>query len=91
MKIITIGLDISKSVFQVYAEDGAGAVVLQKRLRRGQVEPFFAKLAAVADRHRGVRLGALLGTDAAGAGARGAAASGRLREAVCPSQQDRCA
>ena len=45
MKIITIGLDISKSVFQVYAEDGAGAVVLQKRLRRGQVERFFAKLA----------------------------------------------
>lgn len=45
MKIIMIGLDISKSVFQVYAEDGAGAVVLQKRLRRGQVEPFFAKLA----------------------------------------------
>jgi hypothetical protein len=25
MKSITIGLDISKSVFQVYAEDGAGA------------------------------------------------------------------
>ena len=39
-----IGLDIGKSVFQVHAEDSAGTVVLQKRLRRGQVEAFFAKL-----------------------------------------------
>ena len=44
MNDITIGLDISKSVFQVHAEDCAGAVVLAKRLRRGQVEAFFAKL-----------------------------------------------
>jgi transposase len=40
-----IGLDIAKSVFQVHGEDAAGQVVLQKRLRRSQVAPFFAKLA----------------------------------------------
>lgn len=45
MNAITIGLDIGKSIFQVHAEDGEGKVVLQKRLRRSQVEAFFAKLA----------------------------------------------
>ena len=44
MHATMIGLDIGKSVFQVHAEDSAGTVVLQKRLRRGQVEAFFAKL-----------------------------------------------
>ena len=44
MQAITIGLDIAKSVFQVHGEDSSGKVVLQKRLRRGQVAAFFAKL-----------------------------------------------
>lgn len=44
MQAITIGLDIAKSVFQVHGEDASGKVVLQKRLRRGQVAAFFAKL-----------------------------------------------
>jgi transposase len=44
-KVTTIGLDIAKNVFQVHGVDEAGQVVLQRRLRRGQVEPFFAKLA----------------------------------------------
>ena len=39
-----IGLDIAKSVFQVHGEDAQGRVVLQKRLRRGQMLAFFAKL-----------------------------------------------
>jgi transposase len=46
MQVITIGLDIAKSVFQVHGEDtSSGKIVLQKRLRRGQVAGFFAKLA----------------------------------------------
>ena len=44
-KVTTIGLDIAKNVFQVHGVDETGQVVLQRRLRRGQVEPFFAKLA----------------------------------------------
>lgn len=44
MNAITIGLDIAKSVFQVHGEDASGRVVLQKRLRRSQVEALFAKL-----------------------------------------------
>lgn len=44
MKASMIGLDISKWVFQVHGEDAAGNVVVQKRLRRAQVESFFAAL-----------------------------------------------
>lgn len=43
MNIITVGLDIAKSVFQVHGE-AAGKIVLQKRLRRSQVADFFAGL-----------------------------------------------
>jgi len=42
MHTTMIGLDIAKSVFQVHIEDGRG-VRLEKRLRRGQVEDFFAR------------------------------------------------
>ena len=44
MKSIIIGLDIGKSVFQVHAEDCTGKIIIQKRLRRSQVEAFFAGL-----------------------------------------------
>jgi transposase len=44
MHAIRIGLDIAKSVFQVHAENSGSQIVLQKRLPRGQVERFFAKL-----------------------------------------------
>lgn len=45
MQVNTIGLDLSKTVFQVHGVDGAGAVVVRKRLRRSQVLGFFAGLA----------------------------------------------
>jgi transposase len=40
---VTIGLDLGKSVFQVHGVDAGGAVVVQRRLTRGRVLPFFAK------------------------------------------------
>ncbi len=39
-----IGLDIAKSVFQLHGLDAAGATVLQKRLTRARLLPFFEKL-----------------------------------------------
>ena len=45
MQISTIGLDIAKSVFQVHGVDAQGRVVMQRRLRRGEVERFFARQA----------------------------------------------
>ncbi len=39
-----VGLDIAKSVFQLHGVDDAGATVLQKRLTRARLLPFFEKL-----------------------------------------------
>jgi transposase len=43
-EVITIGLDIAKLVFQVHGVDGAGAVVIRKRIGRSKVLEFFADL-----------------------------------------------
>src|SRR5215831_5689552 len=42
--VITIGLDIAKSVFQVHGVDAAGQVVVRRQLRRRHVVAFFQKL-----------------------------------------------
>jgi transposase len=43
-KASMIGLDIAKNVFEVHGRNAAGEVVLRRRLKRGQVEKFFAQL-----------------------------------------------
>ena len=43
-EVITIGLDIAKSVFQVHGVDADGAVVIRKRISRAKVLEFFADL-----------------------------------------------
>ena len=43
--IVTIGLDIAKSVFQVHGVDAAGQVIVRRQLRRSHVLKFFAGLA----------------------------------------------
>jgi transposase len=43
MNAITIGLDIAKSILQVHGVDQTGAVVVQRKLRRHQVEGFFRR------------------------------------------------
>ncbi len=44
-EVSTIGLDIAKAVFQVHGVDGAGVVVIRKRISRSKVLEFFAALA----------------------------------------------
>jgi transposase len=44
VEVSTIGLDIAKSVFQVHGVDGAGAVVMRKRISRLKMLEFFAAL-----------------------------------------------
>jgi transposase len=45
MQTITpIGLDIAKSVFQVYGIDAGGQVVIRRQLKRRYVLTFFQKL-----------------------------------------------
>jgi hypothetical protein len=43
-EVSTIGLDIAKAVFQVHGVDGAGAVVIRKRISRTKMLEFFADL-----------------------------------------------
>lgn len=45
-EIAIVGLDLAKNVFQVHGVNKAGAVVLRRQLRRGQVEAFFESLPA---------------------------------------------
>jgi len=42
-QVVTIGLDIAKSVFQVHGVDAAGEVVMRRQIRRAQLLQFFAK------------------------------------------------
>jgi len=42
-QVVTIGLDIAKSVFQLHGIDAAGAVVMRKRLTRSRMRTFFEK------------------------------------------------
>src|SRR5712671_675313 len=42
--IVTIGLDIAKSVFQVHGVDAVGDVVIRRQLKRRSVLAFFEKL-----------------------------------------------
>jgi len=44
MKVVTIGLDLAKNIFQVHGVDREGHPLLRKRLRRVQVAGFFANL-----------------------------------------------
>ena len=43
-EVITIGLDLAKSVFQVHGIDAENKMVIRRQLRRRQVIPFFRKL-----------------------------------------------
>jgi transposase len=44
MEISMLGLDLAKQSFQVHGVDAAGAVVVRRSLRRGQLERYFAGL-----------------------------------------------
>lgn len=43
-QVVTIGLDIAKSVFQVHGVDAEGGVVIRQKLTRARLLKFFEKL-----------------------------------------------
>jgi transposase len=45
-KIITVGLDLAKSIFQVHGIGNDGRVLVRRMLRRSQVLPFFRALSS---------------------------------------------
>jgi len=42
-QVVTIGLDLAKSVFQVHGVDAVGEVVVRRQIRRSQLLQFFAR------------------------------------------------
>ena len=44
-KVIMIGLDLAKNMFQVHGVEASGTVVVRRQLRRGQVEKLCWELA----------------------------------------------
>jgi transposase len=66
-EVVTVGLDIAKSVFQAHGVDAEGRVVVQRKLTRAKLIPFFEKLppclveieACATAHHWGRRLGEL--------------------------------
>ena len=42
--VVTIGLDLAKSIFQIHGADDAGKMVLRRRLSRHELVPYFAKI-----------------------------------------------
>ena len=42
-EVITIGVDLAKSVFQSHGVDAEGAVIMRHQFRQGQVVPIFKK------------------------------------------------
>ena len=43
-EVITIGVDLAKSVFRVHGVDVSGTAVIRRQLKRSQVLGFFRKL-----------------------------------------------
>ena len=69
-KIATVGLDLAKSIFQIYAINDFGDILVRRALRRSQVLDFFRKLPpcrigieACASAHHWAREIAALGHD----------------------------
>jgi transposase len=44
MKVVSIGLDLAKHIFQIHGADAEGRPLLRRRLRRSQVTRFFANV-----------------------------------------------
>jgi hypothetical protein len=61
MQVITIGLDLAKTVFQVHAVNAKDEAVIRRSLRRKEVLPFFRGTAPVPGGDGDLRDGALLG------------------------------
>jgi transposase len=87
--VVTIGLGLAKSIFQIHGVDDAGRTVLRRRLSRHELVPYFAKISPC-----------LIGMEACSAAHHWARELSRfglgsvdpaaIRQAICEAEQDRC-
>ena len=86
--IVTIGLDIAKSVFQVHGVDAVGQVVIRRQLRPSVRSGVLSEVTAMPDWHRGLRVIALLVTRAPGTGSHCTTDAAGLREALRQASEE---
>ena len=92
MKLIRVGVDLAKNVFQVHGVDRNEKPVWRRRLTRNNWLDGGARAAVgarLSDRHGSVQRGAPLGAQAAGARLHGQVDRAAVREAVREEQQER--
>lgn len=85
-KISIIGVDLTKTVFQLHGVDAEGTAVLRRQLRRNQMLEFFQRLPG------GCLVGmegALLGAGTDEAGARSPADAAQLCQRLRQAREDR--
>ena len=88
MQITTIGIDLSKTVFQVHAVDADGATVVRKRLRRSEVLSFVSGLEPCLIGMEACATSALLGAGTDKVRAYRKADAAGLREALCQAWEE---
>jgi hypothetical protein len=89
MKIMTVGIDLAKNVFQVHGVNEHGKTVLRKQLKRDQVATFFA-IMPQCDRYGGLWKRPPLGSQAARLGSRCEADGPAIRQTIRENEQKRC-
>ena len=90
VEVVTVGLDIAKSVFQVHGVDVGGGVAIRRRLRRAQVLPFFAKLPACLIGIEACATAHYWAREISRVGPPGEAHTAQLCEAICKAAEERC-
>ena len=86
MKLIRVGIDLAKLVFQVHGVDARGKVGLRKQLERYQIVAFFCTDGAVPHWDGSMRRGAFLGAQADGIWPQREANRAAVRQAVRQNQ-----
>ena len=89
MEFKRISIDTSKHVFTIHGVDEQERPVLRREIKRAQVEPFFAKLAANGGGSRSLRRFAPLGAGARKHGPPGEVDPAAIRETVREAEQER--
>src|SRR5262245_11741116 len=89
--IAMIGIDIGKNSFHVVGQDKRGAIMLRQKWSRGQAEAgsTAGQLAALSNRHGGLRRCASSKSQAANAWTRRSAYAGEVRAPVFEGTEER--